>query len=77
MSAFIDCQIVADAEGNEYVSVPDGYVMCLLPKDQAERYADWTACVAVRVVTEGDTIAALEITDDEDWVTSPEADGAA
>ena len=73
MTNFADCQTARDADGVEYIRIPDGYVICLMPKDTAAALSEWTECCAVRVTTEDGTIAALEVTRDMEWVTGPEA----
>lgn len=58
----------------EAVVIPDGFVVCLMRREEAERFSGWTECAALRIeVDEDDTIASLEITDDEEWVTGPDA----
>lgn len=71
MSA-IDCRVVQDNDGNEYVQIPEGFAVCLVPREVVT--GEWQECVAVRIVAEADgSIAALEVTNDEDWVTGPDA----
>lgn len=70
----LDVQTVESPTGEKYVQVPDGYVLCLVSKETAEQHADWRECVAVRIVTDEDgTVGALQVTNDMEWLTSPEA----
>lgn len=78
MSDFVDVEIIQahDPETGETVEavvVPKGYYLCLLTPATAAKYKDWTEVKAIRIATEDDQIAALEVSDDEDWLTDPEA----
>lgn len=58
--------------------IPEGHVVCVMPREQVEQFAQWAECCAVRVAVDEDgTGARLQVTNDLEWVTGPEADHAA
>lgn len=72
----IDCELITarDDHGTtvEAVVIPDGYLVCIIPAAKAD--GEWHECSAARIVAgEDGTIASLEVSDDLDWLTSPEA----
>ena len=79
MTEFEDVEVIKahDPETGEQVEavvVPAGYFLCLIRPETVERFKEWTEVKAVRIATSGDgTVAALEVSDDEDWLTDPEA----
>ena len=63
MTQIVDCD----------VTVPPGYVLCLIPQEMADAHRDWRECAAVRIVQHGDGSASFDICDDLEWLTDPEA----
>lgn len=64
---------VQGPDGAWYARVPEDAVLCVVPKETAEKYADWTECAAFRVAREDERVATLEVTDDLEALTAPEA----
>jgi hypothetical protein len=73
----MDVKTVQGPGGEQYVHVPDGMFLCLIPIAVAGAHSGWRECAAVRIASNEDgTAGPIEITDDMDWLTSPEASGA-
>lgn len=70
----IDLKTIRCEDGveRELLRIPDDQIICLVPRSLAS--GEWRECKAVRVVADEDgTVAALEVSNDEEWLTDPEA----
>lgn len=64
---------MAHKETQPPVSILDDteFLVCRVPRELAEKYADWTEVAAFRLVREGEDEVRLEVTRDLELVTRP------
>lgn len=69
-----EVRVATDKDGTEWIQAPSGWLLCPVSPEVAREFADWRECKAVRIRVEAGTVGALEVTNDLDWLTSPEAE---